>query len=999
MTNRCRSSRGAWRSSSARRALAACALAATTLLVAPNALSAQQRGISGTVVRAGTLTPLEGAQVQVEGTQLGAVTDNAGRFRIAEVPGDEVTLQVRRLSFQPTTQRVRVGATDVRILLNETTVKLDEVVVTGTPGGEQQRAIGNVVSRIDASAEVARSGVSNVGQLLNARSPGVIVTSGTGRAGSGPSINIRGRSTISLSQQPLIYIDGVRVTNDVGTGTRLQGGAVASRLNDIAAEDIESIEIIKGPAAATIYGTEASNGVIQIITKKGKAGGPPQWTALLRQGTVWFQDAEGRIPTNYAKDASGNIVSWNAVTSEKALGNDPIWSNGRLQTYSLSLSGGPQLIRYFASGNYNQDTGIEPNNGQRQFSGHVNLAIIPSDKMEVTTSLNVVKGHTKLGQDYGLGSFWGSLYGSPLAVNTPTRGFNNMPPEVVSDLYSNTQDVDRFTGSVQFSNKPSSWFSQRATLGLDLTTEDNQGLQRFAKPDQAVFFSPTGALGLIRQDLREVSYITGDYGASARVAVTPAFVSTTSVGAQLYRKRVNLTQVNGDQFPAPGVTTAKAAAITTGSQDYFINKTIGFYGQEQVGWNDRLFLTAAVRVDNNSAFGKDVKFATYPKVSGTWVISEEPWWKGRFLNTLKLRSAFGLSGQQPTDSAALRTYQPITATLDKPGVSPQFVGNPALKPERGQELEVGFEAGLFDRLSLDFTYFSKKTKDAILARPNPPSSGFPGSQFVNIGQVSNHGVELEARLDAWSRPNLGWEIVGNIGTTTDNIDDMGGIPFVAIPGLPQRHVQGYPIAAMWAKKVVSATVGANGIATDLMCAGGPANNGAAMPCATAPVVFLGTSTPKVTGAFSNTVTLQKRLRLYALVDFKSGHKILNTDELIRCSIFRVCLANVSPEKFAATYVADAQNGSGLVIANSFIQNASFARLREISASYDLPARWARPVGARSATLVAVGRNLHTWTHYNGLDPESRANISGQAAFDQAITPTLAQFLMSISLGF
>ncbi len=968
------------------------------LLIPAATASAQQGTIAGTVLRAGSLTPLEGVQIQVQGTQLGGLSDANGRFRIAGVSGDEVTLQARRLSFQATTQRARVGATDVRILMTETTVKLDEVVVTGTAGGEQARSIGNVVSRVDVTAELERSGVSNIGQLLNARSPGVIVTSGSGRAGSGPSINIRGRSTISLSQQPLLYIDGVRVTNDVGTGTRFQGGAIASRLNDISPEDIESIEIIKGPAAATIYGTEASNGVIQVITKKGKSGGPPQWLALARQGDVWFQDAAGRIPTNYAKDATGNIVSWNAVQSEKARGNE-IWGTGRLQTFALSLSGGPNLIRYYASGTYDQDTGIEPNNGQRRFAGHVNLNLLPNDKTDITTSLNVVKGRTELGQDYGLGSFWGALYGSPLAASTPTRGFNVAPPEVVWDLYSNSQALDRFTGSVTANNRPTSWFSQRVNLGLDLTTEDNQGLQRFAKPDQAIFFSPTGALGLIRQDLREISYISGDYGGTARFNVSKALTSSSSFGAQLYRKRVNLTQVNGDQFPAPGVTTARAAAITTGLNDFFINKTLGFYGQEQIAWRDRFFVTAAVRSDNNTAFGQNIKWVTYPKLSASWVVSEEPWWKGKFINTLKLRSAFGLSGQQPTDSAALRTYAPVTATLDKPGVTPQFVGNQNLKPERGQELEVGFEAGLFDRLSLDVTYFDKKTKDAILAKPNAPSSGFPGTQFVNIGQISNKGFEVEARLDALRRPNFGWQVTTNIGTTSDNIDDMGGIPFVAIPGLPQRHVQGYPIAAMWAKKVVSATVGANGVATNLMCAGGPAVHDAPTPCATAPVVFLGTSTPKITGAFSNTFTLGKRLRLYGLVDWKAGHKILNTDEIIRCAIFRLCQVNVSPQKFNPTYVADAQNGSGLQIANSFIQNASFARLREVSASYDLPARLARPVGASGATLVLVGRNLHTWTPYTGLDPESRSQIQNQAAFDQAVTPTLAQFLVSVSLRF
>ncbi len=986
-------------------------VAGTAALPAARSAAAQQpvdaQGtIVGTVLRAGTLTPVEGAQVQVEGTTLGATTDAAGRFRLARVPvggasGAQATLQVRRLGFQRAAQRVRVGATDVRIVLVEATVNLDAVVVTGTAGGEQARAVGNAVSHIDAAAELTRTGVSTVGQLLNARAPGVIVTSGTGRAGSGPNINIRGRSTISLSQQPLLYIDGIRVNNDVGTGTRLQGGAVSSRLNDIPPEDIASIEIIKGPAAATIYGTEAANGVIQIITKRGQAGERPQWTALLRQGTMSFQNPEGRIPTNYAKDpTTGALLSWNAAQQEAARGT-PIWRNGRLQTYSLGLSGGSQIVRYYASGGYDQDAGIEPNNGDRRFAGRVNLAVVPSAKLDVNASLGVTTGHTLLGSDYGASALFSALYGSPLAVNTATRGFFQAPPEVIWDIYANTQDVNRYTSSVQVNNRPTEWFTQRATLGLDLTNEDNQGLQRFASPSEATFFAPTAALGLIREDLRAVSYITGDYNATARFTPTPALSSATSLGAQYYRRRVNLSLVNGDQFPAPGVTTAAAAAVTTGSQDYLINKTLGFYAQEQLGWHDRAFLTGAVRVDNNSAFGRSVGYAVYPKVAATWVVSEESWWRGggvnTVVNTLKLRSAFGASGQQPSDSASLRTYQPVTSTLDRPGVTPQFTGNPNLKAERGQELELGFEAGLFRRLSLDFTYFDKKVHDAILARPNAPSSGFPGSQFVNIGQISNHGVELQARYDAVQTANVGVELMGNVGTARDRIDDLGGIPFVALGGLPQRHVQGYPIAGYWAKKVVSATLDANGVATNLQCDSG---TGSTVACAQAPVVFLGTSTPTAVGAFSSTVTLQKRLRLYGLVDFKSGNKLLNADELLRCSVFRVCLANVTPQQFSATYDADVQNGSGLVYANSFIQNAGFARLREVSASYDLPAQWARPLRAQGATLTLAGRNLHTWTAYPGLDPESRSGVTGQqTAFSQAVTPTLAQYLVSLSLRF
>ena len=972
------------------------AAAAFALLAAAAPAAAQQGVIAGTVVHALTLTPIEAVQVSVEGTRLGTQTDAGGRFRIVNVPGEQVTLLLRRFNFQPTKQSVRVGTMDLRIAMSEATVRLDEVVVTGTAGGETRRAIGNTVSSIAVPEAIQRSGVGDVGSLINARAPGVIVTMGSGRSGAGPSINVRGRSTISLSQQPLIYIDGVRVVNDIGTGpTRIQGGNVASRLNDVSPEDIESIEIIKGPAAGTIYGTEASNGVVQIITKKGQAGGKAQWSATLRQGTQWFQNPEGRMPTNYTKDAAGVITAWNAVQQENARGT-PIWTNGRMQTYSASVSGGVPTVRYYLSSTYDQDRGIEPNNHLRQYSGHANLTVAPNEKFDVASSLNYVKGRTYLGSDYGFSSFWGALYGSGATANTISRGFNIAPPEVAWNEFENTQDIGRFTGSAQINHRPLSWLSQRLTLGLDDTYEDNQAYAKFLEPQWRPLFTASGARGQLLQDLRAITFISGDYSGTAKVNVTSALSSATSVGGQYYRKRFNTSQVSGREFPAPGLRAASAAATRDGSQDYLINTTLGLYAQEQVGWNDRFFLTGAVRVDNNSAFGKDFKWATYPKISASWVISEEPFWKLPLLNNLKLRAAYGASGQQPDVFAALRSYQPVTGTLDQPAVTPQLVGNTELKPERGVELEAGFEAGFFDRLSLEFTYFNKRTKDAILLRPVAPSLGFPGSQYVNIGEVSNHGIELQGRLQAYTRESFAWDIDANIGTAHDKIENMGGIPFVAVPGLPQRHVQGYPIGALFAKRVVSATRTATGV-TNIMCDGGPGSAGP-LPCDTAPVVFMGTITPTLNGAVGNTLTFGK-LRLYGLLDFKRGHKLLDTDNVIRCAIFRYCDVNMHPENYDPKYVANAQLGSALIVVDQFINDASFTKLREVSASYTLPDRIAKYAGASHSTITIAGRNLHTWTKYPGLDPERRSVISAISAFDQAVTPALAQFIASLSFTF
>jgi TonB-linked SusC/RagA family outer membrane protein len=987
------------------------AIAALTLVASAGPLLAQQpsRAVSGTVVSAATLTPIQGADVRVQGSETSVLTDVSGRFRIADIGADQVTIVVRRIRFQPVTQTVRAGTTDLRLTMTEATVQLDEVVVTGTAVGTQQRSIGNSVSSISAAQELERSAVPDVGNLINARAAGVIVTSGSGRAGSGTGIAIRGRSTISLNQQPLLYIDGVRVANDVATGTRAQGGAGVARLNDIAPEDIESIEIIKGPAAATIYGTEASNGVIQVITKRGRASDKARWGLSLRQGTSWFQDPEGRLPTNYGKTATGEILSWNAMEMEKARGFD-IWKNGRMQSYTGSVSGGTNLAQYYVSSTYDTDKGIEPNNYLDRFSGNANINMTPSAKIDVNARVGYVTGTTHLGSDYGLGAMAGTLFGSPiLAQAVPlTRGYGfNVPPEVVWSVVDNSQELNRFTGSLTFNHRPTSWFTQRFIAGLDQTSEDNQNLNNFVPTEWKPLFSASAAKGSLLQDTRDITYASGDYSGTAKFDLTKSLVSNTSVGGQYYRKKTRLGQVTGREFPAPGLKTAAAAAIRDGQQDFVVNTTIGLYAQEQLGWNDRLFLTGAVRVDNNSAFGEDFDFATYPKIAATWVISEEPFWKLGFINTLKLRSAYGVSGLQPDVFTALRTFQPVTGTGDQAAVTPQLIGNPDLKPERGTELELGFDAMAFNRLSLEFTYFNKTTKDAILLRPVAPSLGFPGSQYVNIGEVSNHGLEARATLQALTRDNFSWEITGNVGTTKDKIENLGGIPFISLFPPVQRHVQGYPIGGFWAKRVTSATLDATGKAQDLMCDGGP--GAAPQPCAAAPVVFLGTITPKATGAVANTFTLWKQLSLYALVDFKSGNKILDANEYARCAALSVCEVNVRPEKYDPRYVANAQNGSSLVIADEFIHDASFAMLREVSATYSLPDKYARYARATRASFTLAGRNLHRWTGFKGLDPESRSLLTTstvtpaanpfQSTFDQAVTPTLAQFIATLNLTF
>jgi TonB-linked SusC/RagA family outer membrane protein len=980
------------------------ALAVLLLSSAPGALlRAQGTGtITGTILSTGSEAPLASAQVSAQGTNRVTLSDANGRFRLTGLPAGEVVLEIRRVGFRPTTQRVASGSDGVRIMLAETPLELNALVVTGQAGAVEKRAIGNSISTIAAADEVQAAAVNTLSGLINGRAPGVVVTGGTGRAGAGTVINIRGRSTLSLSQQPLIYIDGVRVSNDVGTGPREQGGNVVSRLDDIDPEDIESIEIIKGPSAATLYGTEAANGVIQIITKKGGSGAP-HFSASAREGTQWFMDAASRWPTNFAKNASGNEISWNAVQAEAARGT-PLFNTGHLQTYELNLRGGERALNYYLSSSYDHDTGIEPNNRVGRFTGHANLSIAPSPEYDVSTSLHVIKGLAYLGNDYGSSRFFSGEFGNPLTVSGPTRGFFQAPPEALDAAFLNSQALNRFTGSLQMNHRPTHWFAQRLTLGLDQTNEDNQALSRYLPPQYVQFFGAVASQGGLNQDLRNISYATADYSGTATFNLPKSLVSTSSIGGQLYRKRIDSTSITATQFPAPNLTTAAAAANVKGSQNYVTNTTLGFFVQQQMGWRDRMFLTGAVRVDNNSAFGKDVKLVTYPKVSGSWVVSDEGFWHIAAIDQLRLRAAYGLSGQQPDAFAALQTYVPSTGPLDQPIVTPQFPGNSNLKPERSQEFETGFETSLFKRVSVDFTYYNKSTHDAILSRGTAPSGGFPNPQFVNIGRVDNHGMELALTANAANRRNFSWDIGASVASNHDRIADMGGLPPIVFNGLPFQHQeQGFPISGYFSKRVLSATYDpTTKKAINAMCDGGigDAPGGAPVPCATAPQVFIGTSTPKTTGAVNTTFTLWRWLKLYAMADFRKGNKLLNATDLIRCTIFLVCDVNVNPQNYDPRYLVTVQNGSGLIYNDDFAQNASFWRLRELSATVTVPERYAQRLNASAASITIAGRNLHTWTRYTGLDPEARSQLGIQNdAFDQAVSPSLAQFVTTFTLTF
>ena len=981
-----------------------------SLVAAPRAHGQEATGtVIGRVTDSRSGVPIEGASIQVSSARIGALSSADGQFRIADVQAGPRLLIVRRIGFAVIRREVVVNAgqeTTADFALEPSAIALDAILITGTASGGQRRTIGNSVATLNAPDELAKSSASDLGSLLAGRVAGAVISSPSGRLGSGAAIQVRGRSSIGLGNSPLVYIDGVRVTSSTGTGPSGSGfsgqnSQVAGRLNDIAPEDIESIEVIKGPAAATIYGTEASSGVVQIITRRGTVGAP-RFSLSATGGSLMFRDAANRMPTNFAKNPAGEIIEWNAVRQEEERGT-PLFETGQTRQLSGNFSGARNEFRYYLSGLYAKDEGVEPNNSNHQFSLHANLDITPAEKLTVATSLNYVDLRSHLGVDNGASAMFASVFGHSLLFPN-ARGFGlNFVPEVTQELWDNSQDVTRFTASTRIQHDPFAWFTHRGIIGVDYTGDDSRNLERFVPADLAPLVSAATAAGRIRQTLRSGMGITADYAGTGRFDLTNTITSATSVGGQLFRSETNASSLGGLGFPGAGIETVSGVAQPeTPAQSQVLTTTIGAYAEQKFGWRERLFLTGALRVDNNSAFGEDFQWVTYPKVDASWIVSDESFWPfADKVRSLRLRAAYGESGRQPAVFSALKTFSPVQGPGGASAVTPGSLGNPDLKPERGKELEAGFEAEILDRLSLDFTYFSKKTEDLIINQAVAPSTGFAGSRPMNLGRVDNSGIELAATMRMIERSNFGWEMRATFATNGDEIKDLGGVPSV-ISAFGQFNKVGNPIGGYYARRVVSADRATSGTSpvTNVLCDGGPGQP--ALACAQAPFFFIGTPTPKRTGAIANTVTIGRSIRLFALVDFKQGNKVFHATQLLRCTGALgagLCEANYRPENYDPVYLAQtAGNALTQGIVEQYVEDAGFMKLREISASYTLPGNWIP--GASDASFTLAAREIKTWTNYTGIDPEtSLAGSGGTNATDQALLPPLTRIFATLSIRF
>ncbi len=1017
-------------------AVAAMAVSAATATAA----AAQTGTIRGRVTEIASQRGVSDARVTLTGTTLSAVTNENGEFTISAAPTGSQEITVRRIGYARQVQPVTVPASDVvraNFELRQAASTLDAVVVTGTGGAVEKRTLGNSITTIDAADATSKASIMNMTELLQAKAPGVTILPGSGAPGTAGEIRIRGAASLA-GYKPVVFVDGVRYNIDEigafsatggGTAGLAQSSQTTSALNNLNPQDIESVEIVKGPAAATLYGAEAANGVIQIITKKGWRGEQKmRWSYRGERGSsTWKLLPEDNFTTCDAArqallDATGAPV-WpgcqglpvNTVITDNPLRRDSRAIRGAtLSRQSLSLRGGGDRFSFYLAGDRDQEQGVFYNSDNSRNSIRTNFGFSPSQKSDFSLNLNYQNGHLRLPiQDESAnGLLLSARRGKPgraSVLGVGNEGWATISP-TAANRYRNFTDDERLTLSANANYNPFRWFQNRLTAGIDHTTTSAQLL--FLPGEIDINQDPDAATGAnVRNNpLRRI--LTIDYAGTMLWSPRATLQATTKFGSQIVADKSESLRATGIGIGAPDVTLVNLLQRTTGGEGYSENNSVGYYVQEQVGWNDRLFLTGAVRADDHSSFGTNFNWIVYPKFSVAYVAVDQgsgpSFLQAAQINSLKLRGAWGQAGRAPSAYSAPQTYTVDRVTLGTATASAlrtASYGNPDLKPERGEEVELGFDAGLFaDRLGVDFTFYNKTTKDMLQSISIPPSTGFISSRLTNLGEVNNRGIELSLFGTPVSGPRFSWDTRFSVSTNRNRLVTFGVLgktletPTGQAYGSVQQHRAGYPLGGFW---VTPPQRGPDGAAL-LTPAGAAIFN----PGDTARR-YVGPSTPTREWGFSNTITLFGGVRLYGLLDGKSGFYVFNLQERNRCQAGNDNCARVndSRARFPLT-ASDTILFKELAVYRStsispeWIQKGDFVKLREISLTFDLPQSMLGRTGAQGASLVLSGRNLKIWSKYQGVDPE--VNTYGGRSFvrvDAYASPMMRRLTAAINLQY
>ena len=883
-----------------------------------------QRGtgtITGQVIDRQTTRPLVGAQVRVTGTDRGALTGEGGAYRITGVEAGNVTVAAQRIGYAAVSRAVTVtpdGTTTADFGLTVSVTTLDQVIVTATGQSERKRESGVTTATIDGT-QIVKAAVSTFADVLSSRSPGVVVQQAAGESGAGARIRIRGSNSISLSNDPLIIVDGIRVDNTANSTAIGTGGQQPSRYNDINPENIASIEIIKGPAASSLYGTAASNGVIQITTKKGRVG-RTRWETYAEYGKLrdvndypvnyrsFGKTPAGALVTNCSLIARTSTAATRCVAVDSTITNFPLEAanmidDGNRRIAGLSASGGSDVATYFLSGEYQKEQNVIALNGLQRLNIRTNLRGQLARNLDANVSIGYTNSDLRRPQNdnNAFGVVSGSLLGKAAdcgpgglaarhaalcGTDTLSRGYFNANLDPKAFFNINTrQRVQRLTGGVTSNWTPISWLSFNGTFGADI---DHRSDTETLPPAVLAYSVNTldGYRGVYRA---QVYNYTSSLNGQAVWTPTPDIKAHDDTRHAVHGRlpgahrclRCEAARRDGlagrderallDQradVGRPHARLPRPRAVRVARQGV-PHRRRAHRSEQRL----RYELSPDLLSLRSAAPGCSSEEEFFPKVDA--------------ISSLRLRAAVGSAGQNPGYLAAERTYSPVAvvaAGTDFPGFTVGGAGNPNLKPEKSTEFEGGFDLGLLgDRVNLEYTHYNKITKDALVNVNLAPSLGSSPSRFQNLGQVRNYGDEVLVRIAAVDRRNVTLDFTASGSWNTNHLDDLGvdalgnPIPPVFFNGSTQVFKTGFPLGAYFVKPIVSfADNNGDGL---IGCPTGPGTPACEVTLGDS-AGFRGTPFPKMELSFSPQLALGSMIRVSATFDHRNGQKLFNNTSIL-----------------------------------------------------------------------------------------------------------------------
>ncbi len=955
-------------------------LGAVLALVVSPAAGQQTGTITGRVTDQVSKQPLVNVQVTLGGTTRGALTDRDGKYEIRGAPATTIEVHARLIGYATATQSVTVeagGTATADFSLSAAAVTLEQIVAT--PTGEQAaREVSTALHKVDATQINQQAAPTNLTDLLNARLPGVNVMSSGGTSGTGTRIRIRGSNSVSLSNEPVLIVDGIRVENGAASSSVGVGGQVPSRLNDFDPSDLEAVQVASGPSAGVLYGTDAANGVITLQTRRGRPG-PTRWEMSAEGGVL---NDVGQYPSNYTGLTAAGAqcilvnVAAGSCTQASLRTLNPLeqfspFRTGNRSLFSVATSGGSEQTTFYLAGHYERENGVYEVNRLRRVSLRANVHDQARSNLDFFVSTGYTNSALRLPENdnnvFGVLSS-GFLGGSDSSVN---HGYGFLTPAQSFSIRT-FQDIDRFTGSLQTNYRPWSFLEMHVITGTDFSSRYDQ--KTFVPGAIPQSFNNAAFVGSRQANPFQIYSWTANVWGTASFALTPSISSSTQAGIQYYHNLFH--GVIAQRLTCASGTSSLTGCVTpldSETTQEFV--TLGRFGEERLSISNRIFISAALRSDDNSAFGKRFGHILYPKLGASWVISEEPFFPSiGWLNSLRLRASWGKSGLHPGPTDALQFFAAtpvVVGATDVSGITFGQAGDAALKPERVNETDAGLDFDVIDRrVHLEFTYYNKTSHDALVAVTLPPACGCGTSRFQNLGSVNNKGVEITGTFDVLNGQNLGLQLSASAWGNKNRVITLGkGVaPIIfGLGGFSQRIEDGYAAGAYFFVPYTYSDANHDGII-----------GFNEVTLGTSGAQFLGQPFPDHGGTLSADVTLIRRFHLYGLLDGRYGNKLFNSTEQFRCG-FANCAGMNDPKSSLADQAAAVANLKGTQA--GYIQDGGFTKLREVSLTYDAPDDLAHKVGAASLSFTVAGRNLHTWTKYRGVDPE--LNEAGQNNFTTA----------------